>query len=149
MFNRWTERMDLLGQALQLRAYRQQVIASNIANADTPGYVARDFDFRTALLQAQARERGAVLASASAAVPSASHGLAGSDPRHLRTALRAGVTDSARVAYTIRAQPSLDQNTVDLDQQRANFVDNAVQYETTLRFINGHVKTMLAAIQGQ
>ena len=75
--------------------------------------------------------------------------LAGSDPRHLRTAAAAGVTDAARPAYTVRTQPSLDQNTVDLDQQRANFVDNAVQYETTLRFINGHVKTMLAAIQGQ
>ena len=150
MFNRWTERMDLLGQALQLRAYRQQVIASNIANAETPGYVARDFDFRAALLQAQARERGAALPTVSTtAVPSASQGLAGSDPRHLRTAAAAGVTGAARPAYTARTQPSLDQNTVDLDQQRANFVDNAVQYETTLRFINSHVKTMLAAIQGQ
>lgn len=149
MFNRWTERMDLLGQALQLRAYRQQVLASNIANADTPGYVARDFDFRTALARAQGGAQGSA-ASTNPSTVSAADGLAGSDPRHLRTVhSRDGVADRARVAYTARTQPSLDQNTVDLDQQRANFVDNAVQYETTLRFINGHVKTMLSAIQGQ
>ena len=143
MLNRLTERMDLLGQALQLRAYRQQVIASNIANAETPGYVARDFDFRSALQEARAATRRTTL--------SASDGLAGSDPRHLRTAVHsaAGVVDRVKVAYTVQTQPSLDQNSVDLDQQRANFVDNAVQYESTLRFINGHVKTMLSAIQGQ
>ncbi|MCX7693292.1 flagellar basal body rod protein FlgB [Tepidimonas taiwanensis] len=148
MFNRWTERMDLLGQALQLRAYRQQVLASNIANADTPGYVARDFDFRAALARAQGGQGGVTPTNPSTV--SAADGLAGSDPRHLRTVhSRDGVADRARLAYTARTQPSLDQNTVDLDQQRANFVDNAVQYETTLRFINGHVKTMLSAIQGQ
>lgn len=145
MLNRLTERMDFLGQALQLRAYRQQVIASNIANADTPGYVARDFDFRAALQRVQDLRR-----MRDGAHVSAADGLAGSDPRHLRTALAdRGVADRVRAAYTVRTQPSLDQNTVDLDQQRANFVDNAVQYESTLRFINGHVKTMLAAIQGQ
>ncbi|TSE31468.1 Flagellar basal body rod protein FlgB [Tepidimonas thermarum] len=153
MLNRLTERMDLLGQALQLRAYRQQVIASNIANAETPGYVARDFDFAAALQAARqtASPDAAPRGRADGAVPSAREGLAGTDPRHLRTAVHSatGVGDRARLAYTVRTQPSLDQNSVDLDQQRANFVDNAVQYESTLRFINGHVKTMLAAIQGQ
>lgn len=145
MLNRMTERVHLLGQALQLRAYRQQVIASNIANADTPGYVARDFDFRAALQRVQGLQHTHNSARAGAA-----DGLAGSDPRHLRTVFAdRGVADRVRLAYTVRTQPSLDQNTVDLDQQRANFVDNAVQYESTLRFINGHVKTMLAAIQGQ
>ncbi|MGQ9724493.1 MAG: flagellar basal body rod protein FlgB [Tepidimonas sp.] len=142
MLNRWTERMDLLGQVLQLRAYRQQVIASNIANADTPGYIARDFDFRAALERARSAQRRGTL--------SAADGLAGDDPRHMRTVRTdVGIEDRTRVAYSVRTQPALDQNTVDLDQQRANFVDNAVQYESTLRFINGHVKTMLAAIQGQ
>ncbi len=160
MLNRMTERMDLLGQVLQLRAYRQQVIASNIANADTPGYVARDFDFQRALARVQglhsagsgaaAAAPGGQSALARASVPSAAEGLAGTDPRHLRTVTAAGgVAERARPAYTVQTQPALDQNSVDLDQQRANFVDNAVQYESTLRFINGHVKTMLAAIQGQ
>jgi flagellar basal-body rod protein FlgB len=53
------------------------------------------------------------------------------------------------LAYTVQTQPSLDGNSVDLDQQRANFADNAIRYESTLRFINGHVKTMLSAITGQ
>ncbi|WP_334133814.1 flagellar basal body rod protein FlgB [Tepidimonas sp.] len=161
MLNRLTERMDLLGQVLQLRAYRQQVIASNIANADTPGYVARDFDFQRALARVQglgSAGSGSTAgvtpagqsALARATVPSAAEGLAGTDPRHLRTVSTvAGVAERVRPAYTVQTQPALDQNSVDLDQQRANFVDNAVQYESTLRFINGHVKTMLAAIQGQ
>ncbi|TSE25372.1 flagellar basal body rod protein FlgB [Tepidimonas aquatica] len=147
MLNRMTERMDFLGQALQLRAWRQQVIASNIANAETPGYIAREVDFRAALQQAQ---RGASVTPTLQAGSVVNVPLAGSDARHLRTVGSAtGVADRSRVAYQVRTQPSLDQNTVDLDQQRANFVDNAVQYESTLRFINGHVKTMLAAIQGQ
>ena len=53
------------------------------------------------------------------------------------------------LGYSVAAQPSLDNNTVDLDRERANFVDNAVRYEATLRFINGNAKTMLSAIQGQ
>ena len=147
MLNRMTERMDFLGQALQLRAWRQQVIASNIDNAETPGYIAREVDFRAALQQAQ---RGASVTPTLQAGSAPNVPLAGDDARHLRTVnSAAGVVDRTRVAYQVRTQPSLDQNTVDMDQQRANFVDNAVQYESTLRFINGHVKTMLAAIQGQ
>lgn len=148
MLNRMTERMDFLGQALQLRAWRQQIIASNIANADTPGYVARDVDFRAALQQARAG--GATPTPALQVGQPATLALAGGDARHLRTASsRDGAVDRSRLSYQVRTQPALDQNTVDLDQQRANFADNAVQYESTLRFINGHVKTMLAAIQGQ
>jgi len=76
--------------------------------------------------------------------------LTGGDARHLRTAAAmADVPDRNRVQYSVQTQPSLDGNTVDLDQQRANFIHNAVQYESTLRFINGHVRTMLSAIQGQ
>ena len=53
------------------------------------------------------------------------------------------------LGYAVQTQPSLDNNSVDLDRERANFVDNAVRYEATLRFINGNAKTMLSAIQGQ
>lgn len=55
----------------------------------------------------------------------------------------------AKLGYSVNSQPSLDNNTVDLDRERASFVDNAVRYEATLRFINGQSKTMLSAIQGQ
>ena len=127
MIARLTESFDFHGQALTLRAERQRLIAGNIANADTPGYQARDFDFASALRAA----------SGSAATGSA---------------IAAGVlTPTGRPAPTLRyAQPSqtnLDSNTVDMDRERSAFADNAVKYESTLRFINGHVRTMLDAMK--
>lgn len=137
MLNKMTERLDFQSEALLLRAERQRAIASNIANADTPGYVARDFNFREALLAATSGPRPLAQASVTAA---------GHIP------LQAQMSDEAlkaRLGYSVNSQPSLDNNTVDLDRERANFVDNSVRYEATLRFINGQAKTMLSAIQGQ
>lgn len=134
MLEQMTGRLETLSSALQLRAQRQQVLASNIANVDTPGYVARDIDFNAALQNALTGQRAPGLAQTSAGhrAITSSQGLIGSP-----------------LAYTVQTQPSLDGNSVDLDQQRANFTDNAIRYESTLRFINGHVKTMLSAITGQ
>lgn len=135
MFEQFTQRLDGLSNALVLRAQRQQVIASNIANADTPGFVARDFNFAQALQDAN----GGIVHGTD---PAATHN------RHLR--LTSSETGTGRqLAYTVQTQPALDKNTVDMDRERANFTDNAIRYESTLRFINGHVKTMLSAIQGQ
>ena len=140
MLEQMTARLDFHGKALMLRSQRQQVLASNIANADTPGYVARDFDF------AQALQKAAGASGASGA--RAAGGVAMTDARHL--GLQGGPdSPKADLAYTVQTQPSQDRNTVDLDRERANFVDNSVRYESTLRFINGHVKTMLSAITGQ
>jgi flagellar basal-body rod protein FlgB len=137
MFEQLTGRMEFFSNALQLRAQRQQVIASNLANADTPGYVARDFDFAQALQSATSAQK-----------PPGS--LQATSHQHMGTLGSTGsVADHAKVAYSVQTQPSLDGNSVDMDQQRANFADNAIRYESTLRFINGHVKTMLSAIQGQ
>jgi len=133
MLEQMTARLDFHSQSLLLRSQRQQVIASNIANADTPGYVARDFDFTAALQKATG--------GATASLP------AMTDAGHMRLGSRGGST--ANLAYTVQTQPSQDGNSVDLDRERANFVDNSIRYETTLRFINGHVKTMLTAISGQ
>jgi len=156
MFEQLTSQMDFMSSALQLRAQRQQLIATNIANADTPGFIARDFDFAKALRSATAGQpAGAVLGqgvqTASLTLPTSGGGpLAGDDPRHLHTLTSTqGVTDQTQLGYSVQTQPSLDGNSVDMDQQRANFVDNAVRYESTLRFINSHVKMMLSAIQGQ
>ena len=119
--------------ALQLRAQRQQLIASNIANADTPGYKARDIDFRAALDSAQG---GRTVAS----------GLARTSARHLTGA--AGGVAAAPALYRATVQASIDGNTVDMDVERAHFADNALRYEANLTFISGQIKTMLAAIQG-
>lgn len=134
MLNRLTDSLNFHGQALTLRAERQKLIASNIANGDTPGYQAREIDFATALREAT----GAGTASPALARSSGSH-LAGST----------SALSEPRLVYATSSQTNLDGNTVDMDRERASFVDNAVKYEATLRFINGNVRTMLDAIKGQ
>ncbi len=147
MLNQLTSDLDFHAKALVLRAQRQQLLASNIANADTPNYVARDFNFRQAMEQATSSLRtpaaGGVASSAS---PATAH------PRHIaigQNTLVDGHVPTAQLGYSVSSQPSLDNNTVDLDRERANFVDNTVRYEATLRFLNGQSKTILSAIQGQ
>ena len=132
MLEQMTGRLDVHAKALVLRSQRQQVIASNIANADTPGYVARDFDFAQALKSATGSTAGGMVATSA---------------RHM--AVGGGAAGSPRLDYAVQTQPSQDGNSVDLDRERASFVDNSIRYESTLRFINGHVKTMLSAITGQ
>ena len=75
-------------------------------------------------------------------------GLTQTSGGHLAITSTEGLIGSP-LAYTVQTQPSLDGNSVDLDQQRANFADNAIRYESTLRFVNSHIKTMLSAITGQ
>ena len=173
MSGRLTESIDFHGRALLLRAERQKVIASNIANADTPRYAARDFDFRAALAEATgydpasrpAPAGGAAPAGPAAPSPPPGAGAAGparpgaaagtvatTHAGHLGAA--AGTAAGARVdttamRYRGAEQPGLDANTVDLDRERANFADNALRYEAGLRFINGSVRTLLSAIRGE
>lgn len=127
MIPRLTESLDFHAQALTLRAERQRLIASNIANADTPGYQARDFDF-AATLRAATGSAGA------------GQGIA-SDV--LSTSGRA----TPELRYVQPAQTNLDSNTVDMDRERAAFMENAFKYESTLRFINGNVRAMLDAMK--
>lgn len=141
MLDKMTGRLDFHSDALLLRAERQRVISSNIANADTPGYVARDFNFAKTLQAAQS-ENGTVRQALQAA--STTH----SQHMPLPTT-KFGSDGKGPLGYSLASQPSLDNNTVDLDRERANFVDNAVRYEATLRFLNGSSKTMLSAITGQ
>ena len=135
MLNRLTDTLNFHGQALSLRSERQRLLASNIANADTPGYVARDMNFAQALREAS----GASTNGAAALATSKAGHLPGN----------AGARAEANLLYANASQTNLDRNTVDMDRERANFADNSVKYEATLRFINGQSKTMLSAIQGQ
>lgn len=141
MLNRMTGQLDFHSNALVLRAERQRVLSSNIANADTPGYVARDFDFAKTLRSAT-----------DAPSPLAQQQRAGSSThaQHIPLpAAKTGHNQDSTLGYSVGSQPSMDNNTVDLDRERANFVDNSVRYEATLRFLNGSSKTMLTAITGQ
>ena len=138
MLDKMTNRLDFHGSALLLRSERQRAIASNIANADTPGYVARDFKFADAMRAVNEAHNPSPLRSQSV-----------SDPRHIPLPAATSGSSDSTLGYAVQTQPSLDNNTVDMDRERAAFVDNAVRYEATLRFINGQSKTMLSAIQGQ
>lgn len=143
MMQRLTGVLDFQSEALVLRAERQRLVASNIANADTPGYVARDFDFAQALRNATA----GIAAPGATAAGGAGSALGGP----VAADLLAEGFGSGRAAPALRyAQPSqtnLDSNTVDMDRERASFADNALKYESTLRFINGSVRTMLDAMK--
>ena len=133
MLNRLTDTLDFQGQALTLRSERQRLLASNIANADTPGYIARDINFAQALKEATGAQGGATLNTSRAG--------------HIAAAT--GARAEPNLLYATASQTNLDRNSVDMDRERANFADNSVKYEATLRFINGNVRTMLDAIRGQ
>lgn len=119
--------------ALNLRAYRQQVLASNIANADTPNYKARDIDFSKELQRAQGVQVGNLNLSATSS-------------RHMQAS--AG-TLNAQALYRAAVQPSIDGNTVDMDVERAQFADNAIHYQFVMDRISGKFKTMLEAVRGE
>ena len=135
MLNRLTDALDFQAQALSLRSERQRLIASNIANADTPGYVARDMNFAQALKNATGNGQTASTLTAS-------------QPGHIGGGASQGGTFST-LMYAAPSQTNLDRNTVDMDRERASFADNTVKYEATLRFIGSSVKTTLSAITGQ
>jgi len=120
--------------ALSLRAARQELLASNIANADTPNYKAKDIDFASALQGAMGGSKANLPLTTTA-------------PSHLN-----GVTgDSvmgAPVMYRNVLQPSADGNTVDMDVERAQFADNSLRYEASVKFISEQVKGVLTALQG-
>ena len=143
MLNRLTDTLDFQAQALTLRSERQRLLASNIANADTPGYVARDMNFAQALQRATAGLPGA---AGLHGLPSA-RTLGATQPGHIAANAAAGA--GVDLVYATPSQTNLDRNTVDMDRERASFADNALRYEATLRFINGQVRTLTSAITGQ
>ena len=135
MLNRLDDMLNFHTQALRIRDQRQQVLASNIANADTPNYKARDLDFKTAL-------QGALQGTSA----SGGAGLATTAPGHL--AGNPGLAAEAGLLYRTPAQGSVDGNTVNMDAERAAFAENAVHYEFNLNRISQQIKSMLTVIQG-
>ncbi|MGB8516713.1 MAG: flagellar basal body rod protein FlgB [Gallionella sp.] len=120
--------------ALSLMASRQELLASNIANADTPNYKAKDINFASALQNA--------LSGSSPKLPvtqTASSHLQGN---------AGGSILGAPVMYRKPIQPSADGNTVDMDVERAQFADNALRYEASVKFISDDIKEIMQAIQG-
>ncbi len=123
MLNRLSDAMNFQAQALTLRAERQRLLASNIANADTPGYQSKDMDFAKALRDA----------TSPATTANSNQTLT----QRTQNALQSSLS----------AMTSMDSNTVDMDRERASFADNTVKYEASLRFLNGSIRTMLDAMK--
>ncbi len=120
--------------ALRLRAQRQQLLASNIANADTPNYKAKDMDFGKAMQTALTQGRSASQVA-----------MAQTNPSHLSAEL------SAQLPNTFMRKPTqnnLDGNTVDMDVERNNFVENSMRYEADVNFTQNEIKGLLAVLQG-
>ncbi len=123
--------LGIHADAMTLRAKRAEVIANNIANADTPGFHARDLDFRAILRQ-------------QAGVPGE---LAKTHDRHFNTGTPLG--GDTGLLYRNALQPSLDGNSVDMDSEKAEFARNALQHQASYTFLNGKFRGLKSAIKGQ
>ncbi len=127
------EQMHFKQTALNLRAFRQELLASNIANADTPNFKARDFDFKSALAGALGKTQAGTLA------------LTRTSPAHLAAA--SSNRYNVNVQYRTEFQPSVDGNTVNMDVERAAFAENAMQMEALMAHVGSEFKTQNAALQ--
>ena len=116
--------------SLALRASRNDILASNIANAATPNFKARDLDFK-AEFERQEGIKG---------------DLAATDPRHLTAMQPTGIS---RLQYRVPVNPSLDGNTVELPMEQMQFSENVLRYQTSLSLINLKISGLSSAIKGE
>jgi len=147
-------------QALKLEAKRTELLAANLANADTPNYKARDIDFKSALAAA-GTGGGSGGAGASTGVTGSAAGIGdgGASPlalvttqgAHLGGASAAGgdLDLGTSLKYRVPMAPALDGNTVDTQLEQAAFAENSVRYQATLTFLNARLKDLMTAITGQ
>jgi len=132
MISKLDKTLNFHQQALGLRAARQELLASNVANADTPNYKAKDIDFSGVL-----REKLSVTAPATT--------LTTTSPMHINNNKGNGISNS--ILYRVPLQPSADGNTVDMDSERTRFADNSIKYDASLTFISKQFRMLLTAIQ--
>lgn len=124
-------------QALQVRHKRNEVLATNIANADTPGYKAQDIDFK------------AVLSQSAAATQSTQLAMRTTNSGHMQVATNVSADALPMdLKYRVPTQPSEDGNTVDTHLEQAEFADNAMRYQATLSFLGSRFSGMKSILQG-
>ena len=117
--------------ALKLRANRAELLAANIANADTPNYKARDIDFKRTLAMAASEKADMKITNG----------------KHINSAGNSKM--GAEILYRLPTQPSLDGNTVDLQTERSAFMENSMMYQASLQFLNGKIGGLMTAIRGE
>jgi len=125
-------------KALEVRVQRAEVLANNLVNADTPGFKARDIDFKAVLGGVQSgQQAGGQLAMST------------TNGKHLPHSGSDGTAGSSELLYRVPSQPSLDGNTVDTQQEVAEFTKNTMQYQSSFHFLNGAFKSLNNAIRGE
>ena len=129
MINTFKQKLEVFSKAIDIRNRRNEILASNIANASTPNYKARDVDFEVELKRSLSV--GPIKTSNNAHIALPSKNLPG------------------KVQYRKPLQPSMDGNTVELAMEQMEFAENAVRYQTTLNFINGKLRGLMSAIRGE
>lgn len=128
MTDTFRDQLSLYASALTLREQRGAMLASNIANAATPGFKARDMDFQ------------AVLAS-----KTGEGHLRTSNGRHFASAYG----NAGQVGYRVPVNPSLDGNTVDLATEQMEFAENSLRYQTSLTLLNRRISGLMQAMKGE
>ena len=122
-------------KALGFRAQRAEVLANNIANADTPHYKARDLDFAAVLAEQSEKQGGKTF------------GLSRTDSQHI--AADGIQLDDPALRFRTPFHPSIDQNSVDMQQEQANYAENAVQFQASFTFLNSKFKGLTSALRGE
>jgi flagellar basal-body rod protein FlgB len=125
--------LGLAPQVMTLRARRLEIIANNLANADTPGFKARDIDFASQMRAQLGDDAGS---------------LRRTHARHLDTS---GAVDGGEppLAYRVPGQPSMDGNTVETQREHALFMDNAIRYQASVTLLDGRIKSALRTLRGE
>lgn len=128
MTDTFRDHLSLFASALTLREQRGTMLASNIANAATPGFKARDMDFQTVLASEMGEGQ-----------------LRTSDGRHFASSHG----NVAQVGYRVPVNPSLDGNTVDLATEQMEFAENSLRYQTSLTLLNRRISGLMQAMKGE
>lgn len=143
MINKLDAALSFHQTALRVRNQRQELLASNIANADTPQYKARDIDFKSTMQAALQQNKGTSPGQQPAGLLQQTNGA------HMNGSGGNGAAGSGDVLFRSVLQGSVDGNTVDMDVERNAYVDNGIRYEASLTMMSGQIKKMLSAITGQ
>ena len=117
-----------------VRSKRAELLANNMANADTPNFKARDIDFKQAMTQALDHPDMGQLKT--------------TNSKHIKTGVEMG-SMSAELLYRTPIQPSIDGNTVDSQLEKSEFMQNSIQYQASVKFVTGRIKSLLTAIKGE
>ncbi|MGZ0018299.1 flagellar basal body rod protein FlgB [Nitrosomonas sp. wSCUT-2] len=135
MINKLDKELNYHHQALSLRVARQELLSSNVANADTPNFKAKDIDFNSLLnqkLSSTSNLQGKLALNTTSTM-------------HINSSAAGIFGDN--ILYRVPLQPSADGNTVDMDMERTRFADNAIKYDASITFLNNEFRNLVSAMQ--